>query len=219
MASLEEIQLKFGQIIQLQMVRLDQSRLYARLIGCLVNQAVLVTMPSAVDQPFPIAEGEAFVCRGFAGRIAFGFQTHVTKAVQVPFPHLFLTYPKEVESVVVRKTTRLAIQREAALLKNTEQGEVREAATVVDISSSGTCAVAKPGFAAVKDSLTLLLPATAAGEAEIRLGVIVRSARGSDSSSASNGSTCQYGMEFVDLSPEQTRAIEKLIQEQLTRGL
>ncbi|HTW75122.1 MAG TPA: flagellar brake protein [Steroidobacteraceae bacterium] len=218
MASLEEIPLKFGQIMQLQLLRLDQSRLYARLMGYLANQAVLVTMPSTTDSVLPMAEGEAFVCRGFAGRVAFGFQTRITRVALAPFPHLFLTYPKEVESVVVRKTTRVAIQREAALLKTTEQGEVREPAIVVDISAAGTCAVAKAEFAAVKDSLTLLLPGGAADEPEIRLGVIVRSARAGDNGPA-NGPACQYGLEFVDLSPEQTRAVEKLMHEQLTRGL
>jgi hypothetical protein len=218
MASLEEIQLKFGQIMQLQLARPAQARLYARLIGYLPDQAVLLTMPSAAEAPFPIAEGEAFVCRGFAGRIAFGFPTRVTKIAQTPFPHLYLTYPKEVESVVVRKTTRVATQRAAVLLKNSGQGEVRESATVIDISASGTCAVAKAEFAAVKDALTLLLTPGTPEEAEVRLAVVVRSVRVSDAGAAS-GPTCQYGMEFVQMSPEQTRAVEKLMQEQLTRGL
>ncbi len=218
MASLEDIPLKFGQVIQLQLLRLDQSRVYARLIGYLANQAVLVTLPSNADPSFPIAEAEAFVCRGFAGRVAFGFQTRIIKVALAPFPHVYLTYPKEVESVVVRKTTRIAIQCEGALLKKTQEGETREPATVMDISASGTCVLAKTEFATVKDSLTLALPAASTGEAEIRLGVIVRSTRASDSGTT-NGSACQYGMEFVDLSAEQTRAVEKLIQEHLIRGL
>ncbi len=218
MATLEEIQLKFGQILQLQMVQQDQSRLYARLIGYLVDQAVVVTMPATADHSLPVDEGEALVCRGFTGRTAFGFQTRLTKAVQTPFPHLYLTYPREVESVVVRKSARLTIQRQAALLKNTEQGEQREPATVVDISASGSCATARAGFAAIKESLTLLLPARTAEEAEIRLGVIVRSARVSDPGAA-QGALCQYGMEFADLTAEQKQAIEKLLQEQLASNL
>lgn len=217
MTTLEDIQLKFGQSLQLQIVRLEQSRLHARLIGYLVDQVVLVTAPIASDRAVLVDEGEALVCRGFAGRSAFGFLTRVTKVVQAPFPHLFLVYPKEVESVLVRKAARVAIQREAVLLKNTEQGEVREPATVIDISASGSCVTAKPDFAAVKESLSLLLPARA-GETETRINVIVRSARLSNPGTAEGGG-CQYGVEFVDLNAEQTQAVEKLIQEQLVRSL
>jgi Flagellar protein YcgR/PilZ domain len=217
MATLEEIPLKFGHLLQLQMPRLDQHRLYGKLIGYLVDQVVLVTMPGAGEQAVPVMEGDAMVCRGFAGRSAFGFQTRVLKVLQAPFPHLYLAYPKTVESVLVRKAARLAMQLEAALLKSAEQGELREPATLIDLSASGGCASAKAEFAAVKDSLTLLLPARA-DQPELRFGVVVRSARLSDPG-GSQGPTCQYGMEFVDLSAEQRQAIEKLLQEQLARTL
>jgi len=217
MATLDETQLKFGQMLQLQLVRLEQTRLYAKLIGYLVNQAIIVTAPTLADQPYPILEGEALVCRAFAGRLAVGFETAVIRVTQQPFGHMYLTYPRDVASVVVRKTPRLAIQREAALLKTTEQGEVREAATVIDISMTGSCALAKPEFAAVKDSLTLLLPANKPEETEIRLTATVRSARLSQGSGSAPG--CQYGMEFVNMTPEQTQALEKLIQQQLAQSL
>jgi len=215
MAKLEEMPLKIGQVIQLQRTRTDQSRLPVRLVGFLTPHAVIVTMPTMGEQTVRILDDEAVVCRAFAGRVAFGFESHVLKVVSMPFPHLYLAYPREVASVVVRKTPRLAIQREAALLKSSEQGEEsRETATIVDISTTGSCAIAKPEF----DNVTLLLPATKADEVEIRLPAIVRSTRASEGASG-NGPVCQYGMEFVDLSAEQTHAVEKLIQEQLTQGL
>lgn len=218
MATLEDIQLAFGQNLQLQIVRLEQSRLHVRLIGYLADQVMLVTAPIGSDRAVLVDEGEALVCRGFAGRSAFGFLTRVTKVVHAPFPHLFLVYPKEVESVVVRKAARLPIQREAVLLKSTEQGELREPATLIDISPSGSCVTAKPEFAAVKESLSLLLPPPTAGEAEIRLAVIVRSARAGNPGTAEGGA-CQYGMEFAGLNAEQKQAVDKLIQEQLVHSL
>jgi len=217
MATLTDIQLDFGQSLQLQIVRLDQSRLHVKLIGYLADQTLLVTAPIGSDRAVLVDEGESLVCRGFAGRSAFGFLTRVTKVVQAPFPHLFLVYPKEVESVVVRKSARVTVQREAALLKSTEQGELREPATLIDISASGCCVTAKPDFATAKESMSLLLSPGRAGEAETRLGVIVRSARFSNS--GAEGAAFQYGMEFVDLNAEQKQAVEKLLQEQLSRGL
>jgi hypothetical protein len=217
MATLEELQPKVGQVVQLQLVHLEQPRVYAKLIGYVAEQAMVVTVPAVGDRIWPIRDGDGVVCRAFTDGVAFGFQTQALRVTQQPFPHVFLAYPQHVESVVVRKTSRVPLQREAVLLKSTEQGELREPAMLADLSVRGSCALSKPGLAAVNEPLTLLVPAVKPDEMELRLSVIVRSARVSDAG-AGKQVLCHYGVEFVDPGADQVRMVEKLMSESGARA-
>ena len=209
-----ELQLKVGLMVQLQSERFVDSRLSAKLIGYLVNEAVIVTMPTVAQESFHVREGDRFVCRALSGRVALAFRTHVLQVARTPFPHLYLAYPKGVETATVRKALRLQVQQQVVLKKNDEQ----EQALMVDISLLGAGAVAKAQFAAVSDALALLLPPLQSGGADVAIPVTVRSIRALEESSAATAPRCYYGLEFGELTNEGLRAVDRVIQERLKRG-
>lgn len=213
------MQLKVGLALQLQSERFPESRLHATLIGYLPDQAVITTMPTIADRSFDIRERDRFVCRGLSGRVALAFRTHVIQIARTPFPHLYLAYPKGVETATVRKALRLPIQQQVALKKNSDANEVQESALLVDISLLGAGALAKAQFAAVADALVLLLPPLqGGGGAEVAIPVTVRNTRPIDPVSQATPPQCYYGLEFRDLNNEGLRAIDGVIQTQLKRG-
>jgi c-di-GMP-binding flagellar brake protein YcgR len=220
MSAFADMNLKMGQPMQLQLTRMSTARLYTQLIGFLSPHAVLVTTPKIPSSSgaFSIVDGDQFVCRAFAGRSAFAFQTDVLKAAHLPFPHLHLRYPQSVEAVVVRRASRVPIHRPVSLINGAAQGEAMQAASLLDVSLTGAGLASLAGIAATSDAVELLIPAVEEQQPELRLKAVVRKVRSADSG-AENGAEAKpqahYGLEFIDLTPEHTRSIQELIQQQL----
>jgi|HubBroStandDraft_5_1064220.scaffolds.fasta_scaffold64399_3 c-di-GMP-binding flagellar brake protein YcgR len=221
MSSLADMNLKMGQPVQLQLARMSTARLYTQLIGFLSPRAVLVTTPKIPSSSgaFAIVDGDQFVCRAFAGRSAFAFETEVLKAAHLPFPHLHLRYPQSVEAVVVRRASRVPMERAVSLINGAAEGEAGTGpASLLDLSltGAGLCSVA--GFAAQSDAVELLIPGVEEQQPELRLKAIVRKVRGAEygaEQTADAKPQAHYGLEFIDLTPEHTRSIQNLIQQQL----
>jgi c-di-GMP-binding flagellar brake protein YcgR len=220
MSAFADMNLKMGQPMQLQLTRMSTARLHTQLIGFLSPRAVLVTTPKIPSSSgaFSIVEGDQFVCRAFAGRSAFAFQTDVLKAAHLPFPHLHLRYPQSVEAVVVRRASRVPIHRPVSLINGAAGGEATQAASLLDLSLTGAGLATSAGVAAASDVVELLIPGVEEQQAEMRLKAVVRKVRGADNG-AENGTDAKpqahYGLEFIDLTPEHTRSIQELIQQQL----
>ena len=209
-----QLQLKVGLMLQLQPERFPDSRLSAKLIGYLVNEAVIVTMPTMAQDSFHVREGDRFVCRALSGRVALAFRTHVLQIARSPFPHLYLAYPQGVETATVRKALRLQVQQQVTLKRNEEPQQ----ALMVDISLLGAGAIAKAQLAGLSDALVLLLPPLQSGGADVAIPVTVRNIRPLEQSAAVATPRCYYGLEFGDLGNEALRAVDRVIQEQLKRG-
>jgi c-di-GMP-binding flagellar brake protein YcgR len=220
MSSFADMNLKMGQPMQLQLTRMSTSRLYAQLIGFLSPRAVLVTTPKipSSSSAFSIVDGDQFVCRAFAGRSAFAFQTEVLKAAQLPFPHLHLRYPQSVEAVVVRRASRVPMERSVSLINGAAEGEGTQPASLLDLSLTGAGLACSAGLAAASDAVELLIPAVEDQQPELRLKAVVRKVRGAESGAelgADAKPQAHYGLEFIDLTAEHTRCIQDLIQHQL----
>jgi c-di-GMP-binding flagellar brake protein YcgR len=210
-----ELNLKTGQPMQLQHMRIAHARLHAMLIGYLAQKSVLVTTPpmNRANDGFEIVEGDQFVCRAFAGRHAFAFQTLVLRTVNLPYPHLHLHYPEKIEAVVIRKANRVPMKRAVSLIKSGADGEASEAATLLDLSLTGAGLATNAEIAAASETLDLIVPD---GEQQpgTRLKAVIRKVRSAESG-ADATPQFHYGLEFIDLTPEQTRALQELIQQQL----
>jgi c-di-GMP-binding flagellar brake protein YcgR len=212
MSSFADMNLKMGQPMQLQLTRMSTSRLHTQLIGSLSPRAVIVTTPKipSSSNAFSIVDGDQFVCRAFAGRSAFAFQTDVLKAAHLPFPHLHLRYPQSVEAVVVRRASRVPMERAVSLINGAAEGDGTQAASLLDLSLTGAGLACSAGIAAPADAVELLIPAVDEQHPELRIKAVVRKVRAADATPQSH-----YGLEFIDLTPEHTRYIQDLIQNQL----
>jgi c-di-GMP-binding flagellar brake protein YcgR len=224
MSTLADMNLKMGQPVQLQLARMSTARLYTQLIGFLSPRAVIVTTPKIPSSSgaFSIVDGDQFVCRAFAGRSAFAFQTDVLKAAHLPFPHLLLRYPKSVEAVVVRRASRVPMERTVSLINGAAEGDATQPASLLDLSLTGAGLASSMGIAALSDAVELLIPGVEEQQPELRLKAVVRKVRGAEHGAepgAEQGAEVKpqalYGLEFIDLTPEHTRSLQNLIQQQL----
>jgi len=197
---LEDIRLGIGDALQMQSRAAgDESRYHVRLIGFAKGKAVIVTTPVANGQLAMLREGQGFVVRLFAGKSVYAFATALQRATSVPFPHLFLEYPREVRGLVVRRGARAKVAIICAV-----SGGSGQAASIIDLSVGGAMLVARQPVADRNAAITISFKVEIHGvEQVLKVPGIVRSIR-PEAAPDGSGTRYQHGIQFEGLdSPTQ----------------
>lgn len=193
---LDQVKLLIGDVVQLQSLA-DDTRYYVTLVGYLKGECVIVTAPTVEGRLAMVKEGQAFVVRFFVGKSAYAFSSNVRRVTNLPFPHLHIGYPKEVRSLVVRRSARIKVNIIAAA--TTEAGR-NIACMVRDISTGGALVAARERIGESGDSFRLKLNVPIDNEPHILdLPCHVRSVN-DNVQSAGDALTVQHGVSFGQLS-------------------
>jgi len=151
-----EIKLAIGDALQIQtQVEQSESRYYVKLIGYLKGKSILVTAPQADGNLCYIKEGQSFVVRFFAGKNAYAFSTSVNKVTNVPFPHLYLSYPPQVRGLVVRSGERVNVRIICTVSVPDDAKTVAIPGMLTNISVGGALLSAKKELGAKDDLLAV----------------------------------------------------------------
>ncbi|MCX7945559.1 MAG: flagellar brake protein [Hydrogenophilus sp.] len=195
-----DLRLTPGDVLQVQLAN-DEERLLTRYIGMLRNRSLLIEAITRADLPVFVREGTVLQIKGTSGSFAFAFAASVVANVNKPFAYHHLTYPAEVKAVRLRRTERVAVRLVCAVL---EKGEEQPHGGVMLDLSLGGCLLATRHPLQVGQEVTLKFKLRL-GDAEIILAVAatVRSKRTLENAREGDG----YGMQFLDLSSEETIAL------------
>lgn len=152
---LEQVKLKIGDALQLQFQSdTDKTRCIVTLIGYLTDESVIVTTPMMDEKVMMVREGQIFVIRLFSGKNAYAFTSTANKVSHTPYPHIHLSYPKEVRVLVVRSSTRA--QANIICHASDENGK-GFAGVARDISVGGALIAVREQIGQVGDKLFLAL--------------------------------------------------------------
>lgn len=212
--ALEDAHLQIGDSINLQSKTDGATDRYSvKLIGMLQGRSVLVTTPVIDGKYILVREGQAFILRAFSGKSVFAFTTHVLKSVNVPYPHLHLSYPREVKSLVVRKGARANVKIICAIT-SCDASPIQEAGVIYNLSVGGALMGVKRSFAQTGQRLTVKFKITVNGiEVMQELQAVIRAIN----TSLANESNMpiQYGLQFVDISPDASIPLLAFVYYQL----
>lgn len=150
--SLDSIRMQIGDPMQLQSKAADGARHYVRLIGYVKGVSVLVTTPVVDGRVMLMREGQDFVVRTFCGKHAYAFSAQVAKVLNVPYPYLHLSYPAEVEAIVVRRFPRVEVDIAAAVGREAAGAQALPA-TIANLSAGGALLYAPAALGKVGDVL------------------------------------------------------------------
>lgn len=151
--TLEQIKLNIGDSIQLQFQsETDHTRSIVTLIGYLAEQGVIVSTPVLNGRIMLVREGQIFIVRLFSGKSAYAFTAVTKRVTNNPFPHLHLSYPKEVRGLVVRGSTRA---RANIICHASVDSGTGYACVARDISVGGALIAAREKIAEVGKKLSL----------------------------------------------------------------
>ena len=90
-----------------------------------------------------LKEGQSFIIRFFSGQNAYAFTSVVSRQTSVPFPHLHLSYPREVRGLEIRKDSRIDVELITAVLMGAEGEQHSGAGKIVNLSRGGASLRAK----------------------------------------------------------------------------
>ena len=134
--TLDATKIRIGDPLSMQKSSEDP-RLVVKLIGYVKNKGLIVTVPGSDGELIMLKDGQSFVCRFFSGQNAYAFTTTVAKQTSVPFPHLHLSYPREVRGLEIRKGSRIEVELIAAISSDGEGESKSGSGKIVNISTGG----------------------------------------------------------------------------------
>ena len=148
---LEATKIRIGDPLQLQSVA-DSRRISVRLIGFLKNKGLIVTVPESDGELILLKDGMSFTVRFFSGKNAYAFSSMVVRQTSMPFPHVHLSYPRELRSVEVRRGARIEVDLIAAI----DGHESEEfAGKIVNLSTGGAALRSKAPLGGTGDVITV----------------------------------------------------------------
>lgn len=141
--TLEASRIRIGDTLLMQSSP-ETPRLAVKLIGYLKNAGVIVTVPTNGGELVMLKDGQSFIVRFFSGQSAHAFTATVVRQTSVPFPHVHLSYPREVRGQGVRKGARIDVDLIAAIsVLNAEGAELSRSGKIVNLSTGGAALRAK----------------------------------------------------------------------------
>lgn len=136
--SLDATKIRVGDPLHMQSSP-DSPRLQVNLIGYLKNAGLIVTVPGTAGEYVMLKDGQSFIVRFFSGQTAYAFTTTVRRQTSVPFPHLHLSYPREVHGLEIRKGSRIDVDLIAAvIMADDADGQASSGSgRIINISTGG----------------------------------------------------------------------------------
>jgi c-di-GMP-binding flagellar brake protein YcgR len=211
--SLDQVKLSIGDSIQLQFQSgLEQSRCFVTLIGYLEGQSVIVTTPIINGSMMLVREGQDFVIRLFSGKSAYAFTSIAKRVTNTPYPHIHLSYPKEVRGLVVRGSSRGRIN---IICHATVEGGRGYACVARDISLGGALIAASEKIGEVGNPLILKFRLKVKdAEHLLAMSCTIRSVNASRPS-VDEKPTMLHGLSFEDVSSQDTLVISTLLYQNM----
>ncbi len=205
-SSFAGLQLQPGTAVYLRESAAKVSRPYhaVRLIGWLDGEDVLVTATASDGRVMVLQPGTQVEARLLSGKELVLFKSVLRLGCDQPYPYLHLAYPQQVLLRQLRKGLRTTIEVPVRVASH-ENAAVQDG-TIVNLSAGG-CLLEMPVLlAGGGDTLVLEfeLPA-AAGTCSLR-GVV----RNLNTRPAAFP-VVQYGIEFIDASPQARKQIEYFV--------
>lgn len=211
--SFEEMKPRVGDAIQIEV---KGERYPVRLMGFVKGSTVMVTTPTVDGSMILLREGQPVVVRSFSGKDAYGFSSGILRVCNVPLPYLHLAYPKEVQSVAVRKTARAEFDLIGTVL-NTSNPEVSASRPVriSDFSVAGA-SFSSPGAVGEKGDTLALTFRVRINETDTypTVNCIVRSVA-KEGSTGSTAEKLRYGVQFTDVPSDVSLLIQNMVYQKL----
>ena len=108
--------LEIGTTLQLEAPHsTEQHRFYVRILGWAWSKSLIIAPPEERNWPILLKADTEVKVRGFTGDSVIAFITHVLCVHSVPYDHLHLAFPHQLEVASVRTAARTQVELERVL--------------------------------------------------------------------------------------------------------
>jgi c-di-GMP-binding flagellar brake protein YcgR len=210
--TLEATKIRIGDPLHMQSSA-DAPRLLVKLIGYLKNRGLIVTVPGADGEFVMLKDGQSFVMRFFSGQNAYAFTATVARQTSVPFPHLYLSYPREVRGLEIRKGSRIDVELIAAVTSEGDEGTKSGSGKIVNISTGGGALRSKNPLGSKGDTISIKFKITVS---EIQTFIVFDSViRTITKDAADPNMPYLHGLQFLDPDPSMAMALAAFVYQKI----
>jgi len=213
----DDMKLRVEDRLQLEApAKLGRERFSIKVIGFLRGISLLVSTPiTANGLRLQLLENEAVVMRSFCGQKAFAFTCIVKQSEKKNTDYLHLSFPENIQGIVVRKAPRIKSSI-IATVHNVKASINETAALISDISSTGLSLDSDQELGNKGDTLEIVFRIQL-HQIEVLLSIhgVIRAKIGIDNFNFSTPSILRYGIEFQDISPNDSIVLKSMIYEQM----
>jgi len=209
----KDFKVKLGDPIQLQFIPLDgRERLTAKIIGHTPDKSIIISAPS-VNGKFPLLkENQPFVVRMMQGNDVYGFESSALKYYSVPYPHVHLSCPKELECITVRGSRRVGTETIVSVATR-DNPDKSLSISMLNTSATGALLQTSSLLGELNDEISISIELEIAQiKKYLRVKAIIRNISASDDN---EDKLNKYGVQFLDLTDEQKLIINAYVYEQI----
>lgn len=211
----DDMKLRVEDRLQLEPpAQLSRERLLVKVVGFIRGVSVLVTTPlTANGQRLQLLENEQVVMRSFSGKNAFAFASSIMKVNKVPFDYLHLSFPNDIQGLVIRKTARVKTR----IIATVQYGNAAQTSAIIsDLSANGASLDAKEGLGNKGDVLSLGFRVNLHNiEALLSVKGVIRALISDDTLDIQKAEHIRYGLEFQNLQPNDSVILQSMIYQQM----
>ena len=216
--SFDDMKLKAEDRLQLEPpAQLARERFLVKVIGFLRDASLLVTTPiTSNGLRLQLMEGEKVVMRSFSGQNAFGFACTIERVIKIPYEYLHLSFPDNIEGIVIRKAPRVKTSIIAAVQESKSGAAEQISALISDISANGASLDAKRTMGDKGDILSLAFRVHLHNiDAYLSVKGIIRAVLNGNDADISKPGFIRHGIEFQGLQPNDSVILQSMIYQQM----
>lgn len=203
---LHKTKMRGGMTVQLEPKWAGAPTYTVRVIGYLKDELVLVTPPTLAGEYIMIREWDGFTVRYFCGTSVYSFETYSVKHTQIPYPILYLTYPKHVHFKQIRQKQRLAL--ELIAVAHEESRGLAASVKISDLSVGGASLISKAPLGDHGQTFNLKFKLKVE---KIEVLMEVRSKIKKIDRPKEDGTDTTYGVSFSDIPEEMEIALSAFV--------
>lgn len=216
-----DFKVKLGDPVQLQFIPDDgRDRLNAKIIGHAINKSLIITAPSGGSGKLALLrENQRFVVRMLQGDKVYGFESEILKYYTMPFPHVHISHPRDVECIVVRGARRIYASNLVVSVKS-DKIPAALSATLLNLSVSGAMMQCTHMLGQLDDKLNFSIELDISGMHKyLRINAIIRNISTPEDRKTEEDAHYRYGIQFLELDDDQRLILTAYVHEQTIKQL
>ena len=164
--------------------------------GFFIHSVITAPCDSA-GQLALLRENQHFVIRMLQGNRVFGFESEILKYYTMPYPHLHLSHPQDIESIVVRGARRInTANRVVSVQSDTLPSAV--SATLLNISMSGALLQCKQALGQLDDKISFSIEPDISGmQKYLRIHAVIRNLSTPQDRDETGDDHYRHGLQFL----------------------
>lgn len=220
MSDKKDFKVNLGDPVQLQFVPENgRDRLNAKVIGHVPGKSLIISAPSANGKLPLLKENQPFIVRMLQGNNVYGFESAILKYYSIPFPHLHLRHPRNVECIVVRGSRRVGTELVVSVSTGIAPNKILSV-SMINTSATGALLQTVEPLGELDSEISISIELEVVNiKKYLRIKAIIRNISTPQDRKDDEDMLNKYGVQFTGLSEDHILIINAYVYEQIVQHL